>query len=180
MFLRTSFPWVLIACLALGCGYKSDYTPPNDGRARGIWSDDKLAVVKPDELPRCRHEVPPPIAQQYAYYVPRDDDGYYVPPSGGGVVVVIVGAPPPLLLPPAPGLVVPGGVDGEGAKYIFVVMAVAAIAAFPFVAIGLAVGHPEPDDEVIPAIDSINRYNDEARRKAALCAATAPRAGTAR
>jgi hypothetical protein len=172
--MRSTF--LLTAVLAIGCGYKSDYAPPRDGRARGIWSDDKLVVVKPAELPRCRHEVPPPIAQQYAYWVPRDQDGYYVPPSSGpGVVIIVVGPPPPLLLPPLPpGPIPAGGLDGEGAKYIFVAMAVVAIVAFPFVAVGLAVGHPEPSDEVVTAIDTINRYNDDARRKEALCAATAP------
>ena len=58
--------------------------------------------------------------------------------------------------------------------------AVVAIVAFPFVAVGLAVGHPEPSDEVVTAIDTINRYNDDARRKEALCAATAPLEGAPR
>src|SRR5262245_46849051 len=81
--------------------------------------------------------------------------------QGGGVafVVIVVGPPPPLIVPPPPGIP-PGGIDGDSAKYIFVAMAVAAIVAFPFIAVGLAVGHPEPDDEVITAIDRINRYND--------------------
>jgi hypothetical protein len=170
-----------LAVLLAGCGYKSEYVPPNDGRARGVWEGDKLVVTGPPTLPRCTHPIEGQLRQQYAQYFERDLEGYYVPPPsrhGPSIVIVAVvpygPAPVPLVpLLPLP----PGKIDGEGAKYLLAAIAVGAIVAFPFVAIGLAAGHPEPSDDVIEAIDQVNRYNDDARRIIALCYATAPEYG---
>ncbi len=171
-------PLVLAAVLggAVGCSYTSDYVPPQDGRARGVWKDDGLVMVAPEELPRCAHEVPPQ-PPGYVYAVPLNGAGYYVAPrthTHVHVGVVVVGPAP--LHPPVP--FVPGGLggsmDGESGKVILVVMAIGAIVAFPFIAMGLALGHPEDEDEVAGTVDRINEFNDEARERLSLCYETIP------
>ncbi|MBW2458370.1 MAG: hypothetical protein JRI68_27960 [Deltaproteobacteria bacterium] len=177
-------PLVLALALggAAGCSYTSEYKPPADGRARGVWKDDGLVMVAPAELPRCAHEVPP-RPSGYHYAVPLDGAGYYAPhhhhhhhsPVVVGVVVV---GPPPLLAPVPIG---PGGLggsmDGESGKVMLVVMAIGAIVAFPFIAMGLALGHPEDEDEVAANVDRINEYNDEARERLSMCYETMPLPG---
>jgi len=159
-----------------GCSYTSEYTPPADGRARGVWKDDGLVMVAPEALPRCAHQMPPP-PPGYHYAVPLDGSGYYVAPrthTHVHVGVVIIGPPP--LHPPVP--IVPGSLggsmDGESGKVMLVVMAIGAIVAFPFIAMGLALGHPEDEDEVAATVDRINEWNDEARERMAYCYETMP------
>jgi hypothetical protein len=157
----------------MGCSYTSDYVPPKDGRARAIWKDDKAVVAAPSELPDCATREQPP--EGYRYEVPLDAGGYYYAPSGTGHVhvgVVVIGRPP-ILLPGVPGVTIPspGNVSGDGAEYLVVILAVGAIVAFPFIAMGLALGHPEPEDEVAAAIDQVNAFNDESRERLAKCAA---------
>jgi len=171
-FLRMLRGVVIVAAAAasmMGCSYKSEYQPPKDGRARPVWDDDKVVMVAPPELPSCVGERQPPPS--FGYHVPMSG-GYWAGGRGGGHVhvhVVVIGHPPPLLVP---GPIIPGGdMDGEGAKYLLVGLAAAAIVAFPFIAMGLAMGHPEPEEEVASAIDKINRYNDLARERMAQCAA---------
>ena len=172
-------PFVLALSIAgaAGCSYTSDYRPPADGRARGVWEDDALVMVAPSALPRCAHSAPP-RPPGYRYAVPLNGAGYYTPPrSHGHVVVGVVVVGPPPLHPPVPivpGVGMGGAMDGEGGKYILVVMAVGAIVAFPFLAMGLALGHPEPEDEVAATVDRVNRFNDDARERLAMCAASAP------
>jgi len=178
----------LLLVLALaGCNYASDYRPPADGRARPLYKGDKVVMVAPSELPRCLEAGPPPPSYQYA--VPRNAGGYYLPRSHHThvpVAVVVVAPGPPLVPVPVPvghrhhhGLASGGGVDsGDAGKYMLAAMAVAALVAFPAVAIGLAMGNPEPEDEVAPAVDAVNRFNDEARERMAYCEAMAgPRGG---
>ena len=129
----------MVVTLALGvlsgCGYKSDYKPPNDGRARGVWDDDKLVITMPATLPRCKHRIPGEIRRTYSYYVPQDREGYYVPPRRRrSTTIIIVGAPVGRRgFVPAPLLLPGGSLDGDGAKALFVAMGVGAVIAFPFV-----------------------------------------------
>ncbi|RLB51263.1 MAG: hypothetical protein DRI90_23080 [Deltaproteobacteria bacterium] len=175
-------PFVLTLAIAgaTGCSYTSDYRPPADGRARGVWEDDELVMVAPSALPQCAHSVPP-RPPGYHYVMPLDGAGYYVAPRShhSHVVVGVVVIGPPPLYPPVP--FVPGGMggamDGESGKVVLVVMAIGAIVAFPFIAMGLALGHPEPEDEVAATVDRVNQFNDDARERLSWCAATAPAAG---
>ncbi len=154
----------LLAVSTCGCSYTSDYRPPNDGRARPLWIDDEVVVSRPTSLPQC---APPPQAY-YQGWVPFAE-GYWDPPEerGGGAVIAIVGGPP-LPLPVSAGGGSGGG--GDSLEGLAVVMA-AAIVAFPFVALGLALGQPEPEEEVATAIDAVNTYNDRARYRIAECMA---------
>ncbi len=166
----------MLAGLAPGCGYTSDYVPPRDGRARAIWRDDKAVIAGPAELPNCATREQPPDG--YRHRVPQDAHGYYYAPTGSTSVhvgLVVVGRPP-ILLPHLPSSAVPGANLGggggvDGGEYLFVILAVGAIVAFPFVAMGLALGHPEPEEEVAVALDQVNAYNDELRERLARCAA---------
>jgi hypothetical protein len=167
-------PCVLTMCLA-GCSYTSDYVPPKDGRARAIWKDDKVVVAAPADLPDCAKDEQPP--KGYRYDVPLDEHGYYYPPSSNTHVhvgVIIVGRPPVFFLPGSgggiPSLGNLGG-GGKGSEYVFVALAVGAIVAFPFIAMGLALGHPEPEEEVAAGIDEVNAFNDKSRERFARCAA---------
>jgi hypothetical protein len=157
-----------------GCSYTSDYVPPNDGRARPIWVDDAVQVAAPADLPECVTQEQPP--EGYTYTVPEDQDGYYYAPGPSSHVhvhvgVVVVGRPPVLFVPGGPGLIGPGAISGEGGKYVAVALAVGAIVAFPFIALGLSLGHPEPEEEVAATIDHINTWNDQARERLERCAA---------
>lgn len=160
-----------------GCSYTSDYVPPKDGRARAIWRDDKAVVAAPAELPDCATKDQPP--EGYRYDVPVDGSGYYYAPATTGHVhvgVIVIGRPP-LIFPHLPGVDVGGsssigsGGSTSGGEYLVVVLAVGAIVAFPFIAMGLAMGHPEPEEEVAAAFDEVNAYNDQARERLARCAA---------
>ncbi len=163
---------MLGALLCTGCSYTSEYVPPKDGRARPMWQDDKVVIVAPAELPECVSDKPPPPT--YSYTAPIDGHGHYVPPSTHTHVhvgVIVVGRPP--LLPLLPGFPAPNvpAISGDGGKYVAVILAVGAIVAFPFIAMGLAMGHPEPEGEVAGAIDGVNQLKDRTREKMARCAA---------
>lgn len=161
---------VLLVLLCAGCSYTSDYVPPRDGRARPIWQGDKVVIAAPAELPECASDEQPPPT--YVYEAPLDR-GYYVPPATHTHVhvgVVIIGRPPLLpVLPGVPGPTVPN-LSGDGGKYVAVILAVGAIVAFPFIAMGLAMGHPEPEEEVANAIDGVNELKDVSRERMARCA----------
>jgi hypothetical protein len=165
---------VLAGLSVAGCSYTSEYVPPQDGRARPIWVDDAVQVAAPADLPECVTREQPP--EGYTYTVPQDQDGYYYSPGPGPsghvhvhVGVVIIGRPP-LLFAPTPGFN-PGSISGDGGKYLAVGLAVGAIIAFPFIAMGLALGHPEPEEEVAGSIDALNTWNDQARERMERCAA---------
>ena len=161
----------LVACATTACSYTSQYQPPADGRARPVWQGDQIVMMAPEAEPKCTLERPP---GQFSYNVPRDGAGHYVPRRRGhhhhhrAVGIIIVG-------PHIPGPVLPGlpnsKMSGDSGKYLLVVMAVGAIVAFPFIAAGLAMGHPEPEDKVAGAIDRINSFNDDAREQEAICEA---------
>ncbi len=70
-----------------------------------------------------------------------------------------------------------GGGDGEADPRVLTVLAVGALIALPIVTVGLALGHPEPEDEVADEIDRINRYNDDARHAWRTCGIIAARKG---
>ncbi len=163
----------LTACATMGCSYNSKYQPPPDGRARPVWQGDKIVMMAPEKAPKCTLERP---SGPFTYRVPRDGAGHYVPRRRGyhghhhhPVGIIVVG-------PHLPGPFIPlpkGKMSGDGGKYLLVVMAVGAIVAFPFIAAGLAMGHPEPEGKVAGAIDRINTFNDDAREQEAICDAIA-------
>jgi hypothetical protein len=89
--LRLRCPWALAAALAplAGCTYTSDYVPPQDGRARPIWSENEVVASLPAADPSCLEETTALAAGQS----PR----VYV--RGGRTVVyggptIVVWAPP--------------------------------------------------------------------------------------
>lgn len=172
-----------LTLLVAGCSYTSDYKPPKDGRARAIWQDDEVVIAAPADLPDCATGKQPP--KGYRYDMPSDPHGYYYAPSSSTHVhvgVVIIGRPPVIFVPHGPGGGVPslGGGGGKGSEYVFVALAVGAIIAFPFIAMGLALGHPEPEEEVAASIDEVNAFNDKSRERLARCAAWYRKHGGAR
>jgi len=159
----------LLALLCAGCSYTSDYVPPRDGRVRPLWQGDKVVIAAPAELPECASDEQPPPS--YVYVTPLDGHGHYVPPATHTHVhvgVIIIGRPP--LLPVLPGVPPVPKLSGDGGKYVAVILAVGAIVAFPFIALGLAMGHPEPEEEVAEAIDVVNELKDQSRETMARCA----------
>lgn len=175
--LRKLVAFALLGTWATGCSYQSSYVPPQDGRARPVWTGDQIAVHAPKKLPGCKGvpaNAPPPSAK---YKVPHDDDGYYRPGPRVRVGVVIVHHhhhPTIVHIPAAHGASSSSSSSNtDGGEALVVVLAVGAIVAFPFIALGLAMGHPEPEDDVATAIDRVNRFNDEAREREAYCGAVA-------
>ena len=130
----------------------------------------------PKRLPDCTGvaaEAPPGRVQ---YRVPHDDDGYYQPRSRVSVGLVVVHHhhhPPIVFVPTGGGSVKSSSGSPNGGKALAVALAVGALVAFPFIALGLAMGHPEPEEEVASAMDRVNEFNDQARDREAYCAAIA-------
>lgn len=161
--------------LATGCAsYTSTYQPPADGRARPIWDDNKVVFGVDATTDECL------AAAQTEPFTPH----YHHEVHGGGVFVVWAPVPivhhvhssgpvAPVRTPAGhashggPGGV--GGGGGNGAKEAYVAIAVAMIVASPIIAYGLALGRPEPEEEVARAVDQINAYNDLARMPGTPC-----------
>ena len=61
-----------------------------------------------------------------------------------------------------------GGGNGDLGKAA-IVLVVVAIASLPFIALGLAVGRPEPERNVAAAIDQVNAHTDMARSEGSPC-----------
>jgi len=178
------FPALLVlpasALLATGCGgYTSEYLPPQDGRPRLVWADNKVVPMIANAVPgECTAEVDSlagggssPRMSGY-----RGGGTYYVPVR---TVVVVRGSG---AIVPGPRLIFPGlvgggsgigklggggGSDDLGKAAVFV--AVVAILVLPFVALGLATGRPEPEKEVAQAIDRVNAQTDLARVEGSAC-----------
>ena len=155
----------------------SDYLPPQDGRARAVWDENRVVVHMPSSLPRCQHQVVEQVRRTYGSYFPRDTEGYYAPPPRRVTTsVIIIGAPVRVGGPPTPLFFASrsSASGGDAGKALLVGLAVGAMLAFPFVAVGLATGKPEKIEKVVRGIDKVNKFNDDARRMGALCYATAP------
>jgi hypothetical protein len=94
-----------LAVLVSGCGYHSQYVPPQDGRARAVWQEDNVAAALPGAAPppACVDEVQRlilggPLQLATGTFI---QDGYwqasyYGPP----IVVYSPGLAPPLPAPP--------------------------------------------------------------------------------
>jgi hypothetical protein len=168
---------VLVGAILLGgCGYRSAYVPPPDGRARMVWASGKLvAQMPPSGVQLCYREPGPggtapatPPIWGWPGAPPNR------PPGGRGVVWV------PYVGPPSPGR--PSGYVSESrsggessGKGEAVGVAVAILVVMPLVTAGLALDPPGIDSKVAGAIDDVNWYNDSMRRAAVPCAAVGVR-----
>jgi hypothetical protein len=172
-----------IVALACGCGgYMSEYVPPPDGRPRLVWQDNKVVPMTANAVPgNCTAAVDDMASGASPRTIGRPTGGtYYVPVRT--IVVVHAGGPGYVPIPhPLGGLSVSGGGGGIGhigggsgggggdIGKAAVVVAVVAIAVLPFIALGLAVGRPEPEKEVAAAIDRVNAQSDLARTEGSPC-----------
>jgi len=191
------------AGLLSGCGsYTSDYVPPNDGRARAIWDDDRVVASLPEgSMAGCTDAVDEVRSE------PRRYSAYY----GGSTRVVVYRpwivvhhhhhVPPPVFVGPGHAHPSPGGVvrtpatpgvsgskgssggsksgssgsSGGGNGDIgkaAIVLVVVALVTLPIITLGLGLGRPEPSGKVATAIDEVNAYNDLARLPGSPCSAT--------
>lgn len=187
----TLFPLLLpgVAVLA-GCGgYTSSYVPPPDGRPRLVWTDDKPVPMMANAMPQACSDAVGSIANGGSLPVGRRvagghvSGGFYVPVR---TVVVVHGG---VGFVPVPHPIVPsfsgggrsgggslgglgsgggGGGSGDLGKAA-IVLVVVAIATLPFIALGLAVGRPEPEGQVAAAIDQVNAHTDLARTEGSPC-----------
>jgi len=181
-----------VATLAMGCGgYTSSYVPPADGRPRLVWSDDKPVPMMSNPMPEaCSAAVESLTGGSGSVKVGgrvsggHVSGGYYVPVR---TVVVVHGHGPAILPVPHPightghigggGHVggigrIGGGGSGGGSGDLgkgAIVLVVVAIATLPFIALGLAVGRPEPEAQVAAAIDQVNAQTDLARTEGSPC-----------
>lgn len=182
-----------LATLAMGCGgYTSSYVPPPDGRPRLVWSDDKPVPMMSNPMPEACSEAVGSLAGGSGSvrvggrvggggYV---SGGYYIP---GRTIVVVHGGPAFVPVPHPIGLPLTGGGRGGGGIGGIgrigggggggsgdlgkgaVLLVVVAIATLPFIALGLAVGRPEPEEQVAAAIDQVNAQTDLARTEGSPC-----------
>jgi hypothetical protein len=57
-FARHLCPFAVLALAALsGCVYRSTYVPPNDGRARLVWTGTEVSAYSPSTTPECLARV---------------------------------------------------------------------------------------------------------------------------
>lgn len=195
--LRTRYlPLLLPGVVSLvGCGgYTSSYVPPPDGRPRLVWQDNKPVPMISNPVPEQCSDAVGSLAvgsdlTRYGGRVTgRVSGGYYVPVR---TVVVVHGGPAIVPVPkpfwPGPSIHSSGGSSGGGSTggigrlgggssggggdlgKAAVVVVVLAIATLPFIALGLAVGRPEPEGEVAVAIDTVNAHTDLARSEGSPC-----------
>ncbi len=196
-WLRRAPAWAVLGSLSLsggpwGCAYTSEYTAPQDGRARALWRDNNV-VFDPSGAALsevCAQEMmyltatgklrlPPEyrIAGERSYWTPR----YY----GSPIVVLDPGLAPVLPLPPLflPSLgiahsaplpaVLSGGAGisggGGGGDKGLAYLAVIVLLVLPAVDLGLALSRPESETKSSQAIDQANAYNDLARSPGSPC-----------
>jgi hypothetical protein len=159
----------ILCLLNFGCSYHSTYEPPADARARAVWQGDKVVMYAPStEAPVCRGgELAPdrdPRATPTGHWVPEEQQRRHHRASSVNVIVIA-----PLGHHHHSGH--HGSTRGEtkGDPRLLAVLAVGALIALPIVTVGLALGHPEPEDEVADEIDRINKYNDHARHAWRTC-----------
>jgi hypothetical protein len=181
-----------------GCGgYTSDYLPPQDGRARVVWEDDRAVAVVPEAAPSPCMPAVMSVQRQPSNFVDYGGPRSYVVWRPGFVVVTsgstrVVPARPgrvgprvpasPSVRTPARPTVGGAGVGSTGSSSrgsgggkfpaeVAAVVAVLALVTLPAITLGLALGRPEPSGEVAEAIDQVNAYNDLARVSNSPCAA---------
>jgi hypothetical protein len=195
-----------------GCGsYISDYVPPDDGRARAVWRDGKVAMEGSESMPSAcaaeigyqTNEAPPPYTGGGSTV--RVHGGFWVPVYYGPRIVVVhrgVAPSPPRYRAARVGATsisgggsgggvgspsISGGGGGGGGKVSgggggsslggggndlgkgALVLAVVALIALPFIAVGLSLGRTEAERETALTIDRVNAYNDLARTPGSPC-----------
>ncbi len=190
---RLLFPLLLpgFAALVMGCGgYTSTYVPPADGRPRLVWTDNQPIPMMANPMPEaCAAAVDGLTDGSGRVKVSgrrvaggHVSGGFYVPVR---TVVVVHGG---VGIVPVPRPIVPhfsgGGRGGGGIGHLgggggggsngdlgkaAIVLVVVAIASLPFIALGLAVGRPEPEGNVAAAIDQVNAHTDLARSEGSPC-----------
>ncbi len=200
LFVGWSAPLVA-AILTTGCGnYRSDYIPPQDGRARAVWQEDRVVASLPagaqgdcsvavgqvqdnPTMYRTYYGGSPTIVVWQPWVVVRSSNSSYRPSSS---------APRTAANPTA---VRPGGGSGSGSGGSFgsggssgssgggssggggdlgkaaVVLVVVAIMTLPIINVALGLGRPEPSKQVAQEIDAVNAYNDLSRLEGSPCSA---------
>lgn len=196
-FLGWSAPLV-VAMLTTGCGnYTSEYKPPNDGRARAVWREDRVVADMPDGANRagCSAAVNDVQAEPVRYRT------YY-----GGSPTIVIWRPWIVVAstnsaththvhtPASPVAVSRGGGGSSGGGgglgnvgsggsssgggggsgnigEAALVLVVVAMLTLPIINLGLGLGRPEPSKQVAEEIDKVNAYNDLARLSDSPCAA---------
>lgn len=179
----------VLGALSAGCGsYRSDYVPPQDGRARVLWKDDSVVASLPALIPGCaavlfgdKPESPGPsssgssgavFSRQTVIVVPRVRPPFpylsRATPQGAPIHRVAAKPGPARSSGGAgrSGGVTQGGGGGgmgSGSGELMVVLAVITLTTLPVVTIGLALGRPEPEEEVARGIDAVNDYNEAVR-----------------
>jgi hypothetical protein len=176
------------AAALLGCtGYSSEYVPLADGRARPVYRDDTLVMeVGGRVTAACADAIADPRLPGAGSGVSvRSGSSVWIPVYYGPRIVVVGGvAPSPrraVYTGASPNLTGvsgrPGGGSGSSGggglgkldKEAIVIVAVIALVALPAITFGLALGRPEPEDQVANVIDRVNLYNDLARSPGTPC-----------
>jgi hypothetical protein len=163
--------WAVLVLVAGGCGYRSSYAPPVDGRARVAWdgarATTQLESARPsdaclNEVRRLLSEGPPPTTAGAAWVPParrRAETGATVPPPE----------------PSSPSLPAPSGSGAAdlgpalGGPQAVVLAAVAAVGLF-VAAFALPFEDPEAHRPAANSIDVVNALNDAARTPGSPCA----------
>lgn len=180
----------------MGCGnYTSHYVPPQDGRARAVWQEDRVIASLPADAQSgdCRQAVSDVQTDPVRYRT------YY----GGSTNIIIwrpwvvvagshhhhrVPSSPTAHRPATASVKSPGGGGSSGGGIgsvgsgsggggggggdigkAAVVLVVVALLTLPIITLGLGLGRPEPSQEVAEQIDAVNAYNDLARLNGSPC-----------
>ncbi|MCS6914427.1 MAG: hypothetical protein RMK29_01010 [Myxococcales bacterium] len=195
--MRTCCIWVPAALLLVGCGYTSEYVPPQDGRARPVWRDNNVILAPPPGVSAACWQAVLDLTRTNVVRQPRElgtvrrhrerfwTPRYYGPP----IVVITPGVAPllprpplfvPLLPPPIlrPGLglaaplAMPGlhlSSGGQDPGRALVVLAALALLVLPAVDVALAVAPAESPTRSSQAIDQTNALNDLMRSPGNPC-----------
>ncbi len=200
LFVGWSAPLVA-AILTTGCGnYRSDYVPPQDGRARAVWQEDRVVASLPagaqgdcssavndvqgnPTMYRTYYGGSPTIVVWQPWVVVRSSNSSYRPSSSGPRTA----ANPTAVRPSGGSGGGSGGSFGSGGSSgssgggssggggdmgkAAVVLVVVAIMTLPIINVALGLGRPEPSKEVAREIDAVNAYNDLSRLADSPCSA---------
>jgi len=185
---------LVAAVLTTGCmNHTSEYVPPNDGRARAIWQEDRVIA----SLPSDANSTDCAVALNEVQADPVRYRTYY-----GGSPTIVVWRPWIVVSgssrvatstrprTPASPTAVKGSSGGSGGGIgsigsggggssggggggdlgkAAIGLVVIAILALPFINLGVGLGRPEPSEQVAREIDKVNAYNDLARLSGTPC-----------
>lgn len=189
---------LVAATLTTGCmNYRSDYVPPQDGRARAVWQEDRVVASLPPgatsgdcstavnevqgnpTIYRTYYGGSPTVVVWHPWVVVRSSNSSYRSSSPSRTA-----ANPTAVRPSGSGggssdgsfsggggsssSGGSGGGSGDLGKAA-VVLVVVAIMTLPIINVALGLGRPEPSEQVAKEIDTVNAYNDLARLSDSPC-----------